>query len=196
MDHGVIRAMARWPNVPAVYGWLSLDRRGRWRLQNGPVTHRRSIEFMNRNYASTQDGRWYFQNGPQRVFVDLHYTPWVFALDGSGVLVHHTGEPVGSLRAAWLDEQGNLLLLGKRGIGLLCDRDLESLSGGLRFTDGRVCDEEGISRLIEGDLEAQGERIQLEWGDSAIEVKSIQRHRVPARFGFEPRPRADDNNAG
>ena len=27
MDDAVVRAMARWPNVPHVYGWLSLDQR-------------------------------------------------------------------------------------------------------------------------------------------------------------------------
>ena len=40
MDRSVIRTMARWPNVPAVYGWMSLDRRGRWCLQGEPVVHR------------------------------------------------------------------------------------------------------------------------------------------------------------
>jgi hypothetical protein len=28
MDEMVKRGMARWPDVPDVYGWLSLDRRG------------------------------------------------------------------------------------------------------------------------------------------------------------------------
>lgn len=32
MDPEVIAAMARWPDVPDVYGWLSLSRRGDWRL--------------------------------------------------------------------------------------------------------------------------------------------------------------------
>jgi len=27
MDDIVIRGMLKWPDVPAVYGWLSLDRR-------------------------------------------------------------------------------------------------------------------------------------------------------------------------
>lgn len=195
MDHSVIRAMARWPNVPAVYGWLSLDRRGRWCLQDRPVTHRGAIEFMNRNYGATEDGCWYFQNGPQRVFVDLDYTPWVLTVDGSSDLVQHTGEPVGSLRGAWLDEEGNLLLQGECGIGLLCDRDLESLSHGFRFADGRPCDEEGFARLVDGAAGAQSERIYLEWGASKIELKTIARGSVPEKFGFEPCPRADDNNA-
>ncbi|MEX0638454.1 MAG: DUF2946 family protein [Burkholderiales bacterium] len=28
MDPSVLQAMARWPKVPAVWGWLALDRRG------------------------------------------------------------------------------------------------------------------------------------------------------------------------
>ncbi|MGB3277244.1 MAG: DUF2946 family protein, partial [Castellaniella sp.] len=30
MDDQVLAAMARWPNVPAVHGWLSLTARGQW----------------------------------------------------------------------------------------------------------------------------------------------------------------------
>src|SRR5690349_17425319 len=32
MDEQVLAAMARWPNVPDVYGWLSLSARGIWHL--------------------------------------------------------------------------------------------------------------------------------------------------------------------
>ena len=32
MDQSVKDAIARWPDVPAAYGWLSLDARGRWRF--------------------------------------------------------------------------------------------------------------------------------------------------------------------
>ena len=189
MDNSVIRAMIRWPDVPSVYGWLRLDRRGRWRVQGDPVLHRRVIAFMNRNYDCTDDGRWYFQNGPQRVFVDLEYTPWVFTLDGSRNLVDHTGTRVGELRGAWIDEEGNLLLMGERGIGLLCDQDLEPVSDDLRFADGRVCNEESIARLTEGGAAARGERIYFTWRDQSSRIETILRGRVAAEFGFEPRPR-------
>ena len=33
MDDIVKQAMAKWPEVPNVYGWLALDRRGQWRLK-------------------------------------------------------------------------------------------------------------------------------------------------------------------
>jgi len=39
MDPIVARAMARWPNVPAVYGWLALDRRGNWLIKAERITH-------------------------------------------------------------------------------------------------------------------------------------------------------------
>ena len=34
MDDIVKQAMAKWPNVPACYGWLGLDGRGQWFLRD------------------------------------------------------------------------------------------------------------------------------------------------------------------
>ena len=193
MDRSVIRTMARWPNVPAVYGWMSLDRRGRWRLQGQPVVHHGAIAFMNRNYACGADGQWYFQNGPQRVFVDLDYTPWIYSLDGAGVLIDHVENPVKGLRGAWLDEEGNLLLLGECGIGLLSDRDLASMSDHLRHSDGAACDEHSIERLIQASGSARSRRICLVWNNKPIDVKLLRRDQVAGVFGFDPRPRARDH---
>ena len=39
MDDIVKQAMAKWPDVPNVYGWLSLDRRGVWRIKGDAVTN-------------------------------------------------------------------------------------------------------------------------------------------------------------
>lgn len=189
MDDSVIRAMARWPNVPAVYGWLSLDRRGRWCLRGEPITHSGAIAFINRNYARTADGCWYFQNGPQRAYVDLDYTPWIFLLDGRGRLVDHVGGRMTALRGAWLDEQGSLLLHAQRGIGLVCDRDLAPVSDALRTAEGRACDEDALERLIVS--EGRGERVYLEWGGARIQVGFLARAAVPARFDFVPSPRGD-----
>src|SRR5437762_13798517 len=79
MDEIVLRSMLKWPDVPAVYGWLSLDRRGNWMIKTVAgrferIAHAAVREFIGRNYASDPEGRWYFQNGPQRVFVALDYT--------------------------------------------------------------------------------------------------------------------------
>ena len=45
MDASVVAAMAKWPNVPDCRGWLSLDRRGQWRLQGSVVRHAGLAEF-------------------------------------------------------------------------------------------------------------------------------------------------------
>ena len=63
--------LPRWPNVPACYGWLSLDARGRWRLQDETISHPGMIAFLNANYTCEADGSWLVNNGPQRVYVKL-----------------------------------------------------------------------------------------------------------------------------
>ena len=37
MDDIVLQAMVKWPKVPACYGWLGLDARGRWYLRDETV---------------------------------------------------------------------------------------------------------------------------------------------------------------
>lgn len=132
MDQSVVRGMARWPDVPAVYDWLALDRRGNWLLRE-PGSERFSRignaalrDFMARNYAADTLGRWFFQNGPQRVYVKLAYTPLVVHYEGEA-LFDHCGRPVEALET-YLDDEGSLLILGQRGIGLLDDRDLARLA--------------------------------------------------------------------
>src|SRR5690349_8138066 len=89
--------MVKWPAVPSVYGWLALDRRGNWLIRAAAgrferITNSALTDFIGRNYGCDEAGRWYFQNGPQRVFVALDYTPWVYRLDPAGCgLEAHTG---------------------------------------------------------------------------------------------------------
>ena len=92
MDEAVLRGMAKWPDVPDVYGWLSLDRRGNFLLRNEKIGNRALREFICRNYQSDARGRWYFQNGPQRVFAALAYTPLVLHFEGEA-LFDHCGRP-------------------------------------------------------------------------------------------------------
>jgi hypothetical protein len=98
MDEIVKQAMIKWPNVPDCFGWLGLDARGNWYMRDdkaqaaGPfaggqsdakgsrLQHEKLIAFIERNYAGDEQGRWYFQNGPQRVYVELEVTPWVWRL--------------------------------------------------------------------------------------------------------------------
>ena len=148
MDALVARSMAKWPDVPAVYGWLALDRRGNWRIRGERVLHAGLRDFIARNYQADERGRWYFQNGPQRVFVALAYTPLVVHHEGEALL-DHCGERVVP-SAAYLDDEGSVLIEGGRAIALLDDRDLEryvELAGHLpRLAQAEVPRRFGFSR--------------------------------------------------
>lgn len=122
MDALVARSMAKWPNVPAVYGWLELDRRGNWRIKGQRILHRGLCDFIARNYQADERGCWYFQNGPQRVFVRLAYTPLVVHYEGDG-LVDQRGETI-QPGAIFLDDEGSVLVEGGDAVALLDDRDL------------------------------------------------------------------------
>src|SRR3954464_8518308 len=130
MDDVVKQAMAKWPNVPAVYGWLGVDRRGRWLIKGEPISNPRVTEFIARNYAHDGQGRWFFQNGPQRVFVELRCVPFVYrvakSIDSAKLHMQtHTGRDVETIVGAWIDDQGGLLLNTEHGAGALDDRDLD-----------------------------------------------------------------------
>jgi len=122
MDEIVLRSMVKWPDVPDVYGWLSLDRRGNWLLKGERIANEALREFISRNYAADARGCWYFQNGPQRVFVSLAYMPLVVRVEGEALL-DHCGRGY-EREKLFVDDEGSILMLGKSGPGLLDDRDL------------------------------------------------------------------------
>ncbi|MEW6690257.1 MAG: DUF2946 family protein [Pseudomonadota bacterium] len=123
MDEIVLRSMAKWPDVPDVYGWLALDRRGNWLIRNEKIGNLALREFISRNYQPDARGCWYFQNGPQRVFVKLAYTPLVVHHAGEA-LVDQCGRPF-QATGMFLDDEGSVLFSGTPGAALLDDRDLE-----------------------------------------------------------------------
>jgi hypothetical protein len=203
MDPIVSRAMAKWPDVPAVYGWLALDRRGQWLIKSASaagtldagarferIAHPKLIEFIGRNYAHDDAGRWYFQNGPQRVYVNLDYTPLVLRIASAHPLAFetHTGAPCAELQAAYMDEAGNLLFVTGRGPGLLVDRDLPRGLEALSYADGHALDEERLLALIEEGSDAAG--VYFNTGAASLPLSLIQSEEVPARLGYvrEPRP--------
>ena len=141
MDDIVRQAMAKWPNVPHCYGWLGLDDRGNWYMRDdrvqaaGPfpasrgslLRHDKLIDFIHRNYERDEAGRWFFQNGPQRVYVELQATPWIWRVGADGAVASHTGSPA-SVRSCLVDETGRLYLETDRGFGLVHTQDVMQAS--------------------------------------------------------------------
>jgi hypothetical protein len=198
MDEHVLRGMARWPNVPAVYGWLALDRRGTWLIKGEPITNAIVTAYLSRNYEHDAEGRWFFQNGPQRVYVELAYTPLVYRVVSAGAqplaIESHTGKPASALSGAWIDEDGALLLETELGVGVLHDRDLEAALAGLIDANGSALPEPALEdalALIEQGREAP---VWLKLGDSNVKVGAIRSADVPQRFGFTREPRPSPGN--
>lgn len=137
MDDIVKQAMAKWPHVPDCFGWLGLDARGHWYMRDdqtqaqGSFTqskgarlqHDKLIAFIARNYASDELGRWFFQNGPQRVFVELEATPWIWRIQPDDTVQSHTGQTARVQRSI-IDEHGRLYLDTQQGFGLLQSQDM------------------------------------------------------------------------
>lgn len=153
MDEAVIRAMQKWPDVPAVSGWLSLDHAGHWRhhargdaLHLAPssgerILHEGLIRFLNRNYQSDRQGRWYVQNGPQRVYVRLDGAPLIISLASDGQhLQDHAGHSVDQVLEWYVNAQGWLYLRTERGPGLMAGRDLPALVAQLHNAQGQGLD--------------------------------------------------------
>lgn len=176
MDLG---AIAKWPNVPACYEWLSLDMRGDWRLQGERVTHRGLIDFMNRQYGSEASGRWFVQNGPQRVYVDLACTPWIFRRE-AGEFVAHTGQSAGAAIGVFIDESGRFLIETPLGIGLLDDRELAGLIGECTTADGQAVADAVFEALMDGGAAC------VFW--QGLKIGRLATVDLAQRFKFEPRP--------
>jgi hypothetical protein len=163
MDEIVRAAMRKWPGVPHCHGWLGLDLAGRWRVGQWPgeVIHHAGLNaFIGRNYLRLEDGSYIFQNGPQRVYVRLAYTPYVYRLaDASGMrFVAHTGGEPGPVDAWFCDEAGHVLLRTALGIGVLDGRDLSAWT--------TACEAAGAMPVLQ----------------------PIQSQHVPQEFGFIQNP--------
>lgn len=172
-------AQVKWPNVPSCHGWLSLDRRGNWRLKGEVVRHAGLAAFINRNYRADDNGNWVFHNGLQKVYVALEYTPLVLRLAADGALTMHTGVAAGAPSAAFLDDEGNAVLHVAAGIGLVDDRDLPAFLAACRDASGHVASEPALLDTMHG---GSG----LFWRD--LPLQSIRRADLPRRFSFRPDP--------
>lgn len=192
MDELVLRGLAKWPNVPAVFDWLSLDRRGDWFIKGDRIAHPALRAFISRNYDHDDVGRWFFQNGPQRVFVTLDYTPFVYRIvsDISTPLglECHTGNPVTVVEGGWLDEDGMLLLQTEHGIGLLDDRDLCRLLPYLIDNDGYPLSDNRLAEIFDRLQQQRPALLWLKYQDYPVRIEATLAAAVAGRFGFVARP--------
>ncbi|QCP48352.1 DUF2946 family protein [Trinickia violacea] len=193
MDEIVKQALAKWPNVPHCTGWLLLDRRGAWRMRDEaaqaagasgtPIRHPALIGFICRNYESDERGQWFFQNGPQRVYVELAYTPWIVRLardvagGGALTLTDQTGG-VFAPSAVFADDEGGILFADASKparVAALHDHDLDL------FSDVSTLAEDGLSG-------------QFHWRVGVdLPLRMMRRAEVAAHFGFVASPAAAAN---
>ena len=154
MDDIVKQALAKWPNVPHCYGWLGLDARGNWYMRDDPaqaagpfaggsreskgslLKHEKLIDFIQRNYACDAQGQWFFQNGPQRVYVELEATPWIWRITttaqrGFSVAAHDSQSA--HVKACVQDELGRVYLETDIGFGLVHTQDVEQVADALEI---------------------------------------------------------------
>jgi hypothetical protein len=150
--------------VPACSGWLGLDGRGRWYLRDeqaqacgafdsgvpgargAEVRNEKLADFIGRNYLAEPDGRWFFQNGPQRVYVELESTPWVWRLRWDGERLEmrdHTGtlREAGAITGVLMDGQGRLYLAMPCGLGLVHSQDMVDAAAALEAGVLPACEE-------------------------------------------------------
>ena len=148
MDDIVKQAMAKWPDVPHCYSWLGLDARGNWYMRDdrtqaiggfasglagakgSMLKHEKLIDFIERNYAADTQGCWYFQNGPQRVYVELEATPFIWRVDDKGAITS-SARQTASLVQLLMDERGWPYLQTSLGFGLVHTQDVASLAHAL-----------------------------------------------------------------
>ncbi len=192
MDNVVKQAMNKWPNVPHCFGWLALDNPGRWWMRddaaqaNGtpgdPIRHDGLTSFIARNYMRDAQGRWFFQNGPQRVFVELDYTPWVVQVFPDS-LKTTTGAAM-LPETCFMDDIGNILFAGRID-GQQESTDIALVSGADLYL---------IEGMIEwnptfDDSDATSSPGALRWSDSVqLTIERVQANDMERRFQYVRSP--------
>jgi len=189
MAERVVRGMEKWPDVPAVYNWLQLDRRGRWLMKGSEITHPRLLAFINQHYYAAADGSYYFQNGPQQVFVELAMTPYIFSLVGD-VLMTQTDRVVKIVQAAFLSDQGDLFLQTDIGPGVIDDRHLAQVEEWFCTQGDR---DEVLADLLRGHADENArlvsERLNIDLPLQPIAEAELE---IQLEFIAKPQPPADD----
>ncbi len=193
MDEIVLKSIAKWPNVPAVYGWLELDRRGQWRIKGERIANTGLTTFIARNYECDATGRWYFQNGPQRVYVRIDYLPYVVRVDRHQAQLRfctHTQLEICDIQGVWMDEVGSLILGFSNSAGSIHDQDLEQLLPFLCGLRDDIADDDEIAESIRRVKQDQSPTLWLRYNADKLPVQAIQSADLARIFRFiaDPSP--------
>ncbi|MEI6468804.1 MAG: DUF2946 family protein [Betaproteobacteria bacterium] len=203
MDQSVLDALNKWPNVPECFGWLALDRRGQWRMRNeesqiqqlpGEIIKHAALQYsIIKNYARDSKGRFFFQNGPQRVFIDLAYTPWIIRIypdnNRTWLLQTTSGQIIEPIQCL-VDQAGQVLIEADfvvktlsqvvtnsfetqilRGVGLLHDHDLDFFASHATFYQSKT-------KMLGF----------LEWANQSIPIVSVHSNDLPELYNFRLKP--------
>lgn len=192
MEDWVQRALERWPNVPALYGWLRLDRRGRWLIRDEVISRPQIIDTINCNYAADARGCWYFQNGPQRGYMRLDVAPFVLHVADDGErLCTHNALPVERPTHAYLDAEGSLLLATEHGAAHMIDTELEWVLQRIRGATTTLTDAE-LSLALEQPSGSQT-ALSLHYAGLRIPLWRLDIDKAEAKLGFVRNPSAADD---
>lgn len=202
MDEQVLAAMNKWPNVPAAYGWLSLNARGLWRFhhhgdfaadpEGDTIENKQLIEFLGRNYAVNEDGEWYVQNGPQKAYVNLPHAPFILFYDDSQHrLSTHHGHTVTAISHWHFSDDGRIFAQSDIGPAMLVDRDAPAFIDKVRVIE----DDKSIRELNEHDFEelATGKSITLSLNTAETNFTApcsyIKSNKAEKTLGFVSHPK-------
>lgn len=200
MDDIVKAAMAKWPNVPHCYGWLSLDARGVWRMRDeraqalalsgDPIRNPALLGFINRNYLHDQDGNHYFQNGPQKVYVDLQATPYIAQLLPDKTWRLHTGDIMPQAERVWMLEEGNIVCKTAQHLCQLDDRDLSLLIDEVQENRSPLTEARLLAFMTMPAHDAAASQIQVNIQGRALNLEKSSLAQLMREENYCSRPRA------
>ena len=204
IDEQVLAAMKKWPDVPAAYGWLSLNGRGLWRFHHqgdfaadpdgDTIENKQLIDFFNRNYSVNDKGEWYVQNGPQKAYVTLPHAPFIlFYDDARQQLITHNGYTVSSITHWYFSEDGRVFAKTDIGPAMLIDRDMPSfLENALVLPAANDCIDKAPKQFDETDFEflVAGQSFRLSIANQTAPCGFIEKNKAEKILGFVSQPTA------
>lgn len=176
-----------WPLDPLVFGLLGLDRRGLWQHRGRTIRQEPLNHYFHQNYRVDSCGRWYIHNGPQRLYIDLAYTPWVFHLKKDS-LQTHTHQVSRILKSVWLDENGVMILETEHGPGMLREDALFELLDCFCDRQGNAMCDNPLDPSLAVFGRPSKPKLYFKWRQHLLPVGWIHSKVVAYRFKFIDRP--------